>query len=91
MTIWKYQFLPQEIEKTIEVPYLNKLLKIHAQGQYISIWFLVDFIKPEKQHYTFRIIGTGNIISDEEKFNNEFVYIDTVFIDPFVWHVFKKI
>lgn len=95
ITVYKYSF---EINDTVnlEIQGFIRCLKVgnnqhgfnerntsNLQGK-LLLWAQVD---TEIQQYTpvsFEIRGTGHDCSDLSK------HIDTVFQDPFVWHIFVK-
>lgn len=84
MTIWKYELpLGPKSEFVIEMPKGAKVLCVQAQDGEIFLW-----VKLDPDHCTelrkFTIYGTGNDVPSGG------VYIGTVQIDPFVWHVFEE-
>ena len=52
----------------------------------LFIWVLVDTNEDTEMRY-FQIYGTGHTINSVEKH----LYIDTIFQDIFVWHLFERI
>ena len=82
-TIYKYELTgPCEIY----IPEYAAVLKCGVQDEKIIIWCLVETDRPTEKR-CFSIVGTGQFINDTKKL----VYIDTVFIGRFVWHVFEII
>ncbi len=83
--IYKYKF---DVEDDIKLEsYKNaRLLKIGIQNNKICFWMLVN-PKEERYTYEFKVFGTGG----EFDYNvSNITYIDTVFSDYFVWHIFEK-
>ena len=55
-----------------------------SNSQQIKIWAIVN-PDAELEEVTIRIHGTGHLMSDDEALQ----YIDTVFVNRLVFHVFK--
>lgn len=69
----------------LELPIGSKILKAGVQNSKVMVWVLeTDKVKVK---YYFSIVGTGWETDDTWKRNYP-NYLDTVFINRFVWHVF---
>lgn len=86
-TIYKY---PLELGNCIvNIPVGSRILSVGSQRGTVCLWAEVDKISP----YTgkepalierkFCVIGTGHPLP------NNLIYIDTVVMEPFVWHVYE--
>lgn len=80
-TIWKYP-----IAETIEMPIGSRIIKVDydPMGE-LCLWAIVDPKKDEIIERQFKIMGTGFPYNEKE-----WMYIDTVFENPFVWHIFER-
>ena len=92
MKIIYKQILPQRRQNEygslpILLPEDAIALKVSERFGIIFIWFLTDSSnKSEKKDRVFEIVPTGMA------FNDEFLkYIDTLFQEQFVWHLFERI
>jgi len=92
MKIIYKQILPQRRQNEygslpILLPEDAIVLKVSERFGIIFIWFLTDSSnKSEKKDRVFEIVPTGMA------FNDEFLkYIDTLFQEQFVWHLFERI
>lgn len=83
--IWKY---PLELgdDQIIAMPDGAQILTVQMQGSKLCLWALVD-PEPElpQRMRSIEIIGTGNPFVEAPR-----VYIATVQVPPFVWHVFER-
>ncbi len=83
--IYKY---PIPVEKSffnLELPYRAEILAFQAQHGEPLIWVLIDDqVVQEVRHFAIR--GTGEAMND---WRNTDIYIDTVQMPPFVWHLFE--
>ena len=75
-------------ERDINVLQLHEyftILKVARQNDQICVWVKCN---PRRKliPITFRIFGTGNPMPEDEFL----IYLDTVIMDYFVWHVFLK-
>lgn len=70
----------------LTLPSTSVLRKVHSQGKRICVWVEVD---PEQRGMdetaTFRAVPTG-----ADAPNDDWSYVDTAFIDEFVWHIYVK-
>lgn len=85
MEIWKFVL---EITSRQWVPMPRGAVVISAANQdgSLCIWAMVNPDHPTVGR-EFNVIGTGNKVdADVER-----VFIDTVLIGPFVWHVFELV
>lgn len=62
-----------------------ELLKIGYQNDILMLWYSKKVDNEATEKRTFRIMGTGHQIDAIDGVN----YIDTVFQDGFVWHIFE--
>lgn len=67
--------------QTVSIPFGAEILKVAIQKGDIYLWVLV---RPDRQpeDRRFAIVGTGWDLKEES-----IVYIDTVFLGDFVWHI----
>ena len=87
ITVYKYPlvFNDGESETSFEAPG-GRLLKVALQGRVIQAWILHDTGSPKVKH-RFKAVMTGEPL--DEKFSPEWSYVDTVFIDWLVVHIFE--
>ena len=62
-----------------------KILKVGVQDTQVTIWAELE-IGAEYVVRNFQLFGTGWEIDDTPR-----TYIETVFVDGFVWHVYENI
>jgi hypothetical protein len=72
--IYKYK-----LEEIMQLPKGIQILKVGVQNNEIYIWGIVNSEETEIRH--FRVIGTGRDTVGK--------YLDTVFVGPYVWHIFE--
>jgi hypothetical protein len=83
ITIWKYEFTPDN-EVKLRIPRGYKILHVRSQhGGHITLWVKVDTNEPLVQ-CTLYVYGTGHSIENSTYKQ----YAGTVLCPPFVWHVF---
>lgn len=78
-----YKYTDDE-DGQLEVPTRRMFLKMALQGTTPTFWFLVDPESP-KEKIKMLVYGTGQVVEDIE---NK-LYVDTFFINGYVWHVFQ--
>ena len=88
-TVWKYT-MPAHcfFNFKVELPASATVVKVAMQGAERAFWATVD-TDEDSFDRLFRVFGTGSEIpryNDEEW---EYVYVDTFFEGPFVWHLFE--
>lgn len=83
--IFKYEFGLSDNE--IKMPLAAQILKADKQNNNFYIWALVDDTFAH-EYKKFKVIGTGHVI--EEDLDN-LKYINTIFDNQFVWHLFEVI
>lgn len=85
-SIWKYPLKWQD-EQVIEIPLCgNGILSAGPDPTgNVCVWAEVDTERESKYTCTFRIVGTGNPLLED---NRDFVFVDTVVSGVFVWHVY---
>jgi hypothetical protein len=81
--IWKYPLKITDLQ-TVEMPVRGQILSAGNQGGVLTLWALVDTREPLGPRII-EIIGTGNPIETAPR-----VFIGTVQMPPFVWHVFDR-
>lgn len=74
----------------LELPEGTEALKLGQQNGLVTLWCLVEkppFVSPKVKlrKIAFSVYGTGWELPDDPG-----TFMDTVFIDEFVWHVFCK-
>ena len=88
-TIYKYE-IPVD-GNLVSMPIDSQILSVGAQGESIVLWVEVDTERPECHRY-FEVFGTGHAIPDNRMHSDMGVsrkFIGTVFMGPFVWHVYE--
>jgi len=83
--IQKYQINISDSSTQIELHQGYELLSAHPQFNKISIWCKLDIDKPIVKK-TFVCFGTGQEIPT----GWEYTFIDTVFDNNYVWHIFER-
>ena len=86
-TIYKQTLIISDIQ-ILYLPVDMKVLSVKNQNDNICFWYEVDMdAMEETKAYEFYIVGTGNPMPDNIE---ECKFLDTVIIDPFVWHVYMR-
>lgn len=80
-TIYKYAVRPE-----VEMPNGAIILKFGEQNGSLCLWAEVDTSNSIGIR-RFEVIGTGWDFNNFDK--QSLVYLDTVFIDQFVWHIYE--
>ena len=83
-TIYKYQIPMSGI---VVLPAEYKILKFGIQQETICLWALVDS-ETERIAKEFVVVGTGWNLDD--KLDDRWQHMETLFENGFVWHVFMK-
>lgn len=83
-TVYKYT-LAVVREQTVFMPHGAFIRRTAWQSAGPTIWAEVDTDQPDEERMIL-IIGTGEKFPDVSK-----IYLDTVFEDPFVWHIYERI
>lgn len=84
MRIFKYE-IPVSSNVEVVMPRGAKVLKVDNQRGQICLWALVNTDQPPEKRYL-TVVGTGR----EIHLLSTLTYIDTVVVEPFVWHVFER-
>lgn len=85
-TIYKYPLKVYEKYNSIQMPKGAKVLSAAFQGREIMLWALVDTDNAGETRY-FKVFATGE---DSGAYDEKMLmFIDTIFIDQFVFHVFE--
>ena len=93
LRIWKFE-IPVQGTIDMRIQGFRKILKLDMDPKdpntnKIYMWALVDPTETQYKNVHLRIIGTGHPVENDIMNFHEFV--DTVFVGPFVWHVFRKV
>jgi len=88
MKIFKYNANITDMQ-TFEMPAGAQILSAKNQHGELCLWVLVNENEPSMTQRHIEIIGTGNPIPQDMGIDRKF--IDTVVINPFVWHVFERL
>jgi len=85
-TIWKFKLNITESQE-IKVPEGTQILSagIDPEGS-LCVWGVVDTENALTDRFIY-IVGTGNPI--DRVFFNDYTFIGSVLMQPFVWHVFE--
>ena len=85
LAVWKYVLAVRDLT-TIQVPKGAEFIHAHEQQGQICLWATVDTQETRREERTFRIAGTGHILT-----NGKFDYVGTVHLDNglIVFHVFE--
>lgn len=86
LTVYKYPLTPGNAYDSIAMPKGAKILRAEFQNKIITLWAMVDTEQPEERRY-FVIFGTGHDMGEYHE--KMLIYISTVFISEFVFHVFE--
>lgn len=86
LTIYKYPLEVGKSYNSFAMPKGAKVLRAEFQDKAITLWALVDTDQPEETKY-FMIFGTGRDMGGYDE--KMLLYISTVFISEFVFHVFE--
>ena len=85
MVIWKYE-LEMTDQQSIIVPGGASFLSVANQRGKLCLWALIFDLSQPRVSRQIEIVGTGNPMSSGRR-----VFIGTVIVEPFVWHVFEFI
>lgn len=83
ITVWKYTIRIFETQE-IGMPRNAQILCAKRQGDNICLWVKLDSRQKELEPRRIAVRGTGEDLGFQEK-----VYIDTVIMGEFVWHIFE--
>lgn len=83
-TVYKYQLRADRYTR-LELPVGAKVLSCGFQGQNLMLWALIDKSQTQMERRTFVNLGTGHEIESDK-----LTFIQTVFIDQFVFHIFEE-
>lgn len=86
-TIYKYR-IEAENPYTLKMPKGAKVLTAAAQGDSVQIWAEVD-PRAETEDRTFETFPTGSEMVED--MGIERAYVNTVFMDWLVFHVYERI
>ncbi len=67
-----------------EWPKGTRILKAGVQKHSIFLWVEFDDLVLDSEQRNFVIHGTGHEVPNDGR-----VHIDTVFVDPYVWHIYE--
>lgn len=81
-TIYKYQLRVVDGLQEITTHIGAHIVHVGQQNGYVCVWMEVDTSLPEQKRH-FEIIGTGQPIPFDR------LYVGTVMLPPFVWHVYS--
>lgn len=85
MVIYKYD-VPIEVSFfDLELPFRAKILAFQTQDGLPKLWVLIDPEHTHKETRHFTIRGTGQFFD----FKTSNIYIGTVQMPPYVWHLFE--
>lgn len=85
--IYKYR-LKREDKQEINLPSFSRILKFGKQGESLCLWALVPRESVSFETRIIEILGTGWETPQYDEFN--LTYLDTIFDNEFVWHIFEK-
>jgi hypothetical protein len=83
-TVWKFQ-LEVTDHQSLFMPVGAEVLTCGFQGNELFVWALVDD-QAASEDRQFRIIGTGH----EADCVQSWRYVNTVFYNTLVWHIFTE-
>lgn len=86
LTVYKYQLRADRYTR-LELPVGAKVLSCGFQGQNLMLWALINKNQIQKERRTFINLGTGH---EYEGDASKLTFIQTVFIDQFVFHIFEE-
>jgi len=86
LTVYKYPLEVGKAYNSFAMPKGAKILRAEFQNKIITLWAMVDTEAVEERRY-FVIFGTGHDMGEYKE--EMLVYISTVFISEFVFHVFE--
>ena len=84
-TIYKYELMS---DGKLMLPNGATVLRVAAQGDAICLWAEVDPERSQLERY-FEVFGTGHEIP--EGMGIDRVYLDTVFMGQYVFHVYERL
>lgn len=84
--VYKY-VLEFSSAQILELPRCAQIIHCAFQDEPICLWALVDPSEQQKIERTFYIVGTGQVLPDNEVLK----HIATLTRGGFVWHIFEKV
>lgn len=88
--IYKYQLdLFDRDSWKLSIKSFVKVLSVINQNGKIVVYVAINELQSNAKSVEFKIIGTGHDIINDKK--DDFIFLNTVEIVPFVWHIFYKI
>ncbi|MEE9612818.1 MAG: hypothetical protein V3W19_16315 [Desulfatiglandales bacterium] len=86
MVIYKYVVPGSKSFFDLELPLGAEILAFQKQDNTPVIWVLIDEHHPQIETRHFAVRGTSEAMND---WRSSDIYIGTVQISPFVWHLFE--
>lgn len=71
-------------EQTLKLPTSAIIRKVALQQGNLCVWYQFDEMDYNIKDVTFKIVGTGFA-----EIEVNWTYLDSIFIDRFVWHIFQ--
>lgn len=85
--IWKYR-IPLVSESKVSMQKDARIIHVNIQEESLTIWAIVE-TESIREFRTFRVFGTGEEL--DEKYLPSLIYIGTVHIKGYVFHIFEKV
>lgn len=82
-SIYKYQLRADGGAQVLYMPHGALVKKVGFQNGYICIWAIVNTAQTAVTRHVYEVFGTGHPIPKEP------TYVETVFEEGFVWHLFE--
>lgn len=90
--ILKYKLPPPagngSLIREVPLPQHSEVMSAGVQGDEVMVWALVDSDVDAVRVRDFKVLGTGWGLADDEL--DGWIFLDTVFMEPFVWHVWVR-
>ena len=84
--VYKYQLAPVQFHGILRWPKTGVIRKVGMQDSRLTFWVEISKDNESEVAHEVTIVGTGNPIPQD----GLWVYCETFFDGPFVWHVYAK-
>ena len=84
MNLIHKEILKLVTEQTLKLPTSAMIRKVALQQGNLCVWYQFDEMDYNTKDVIFKIVGTGFAEIDVN-----WAYLDSIFMDGFVWHIFQ--
>lgn len=88
-TIWKYTL--NDTETALQLPTNSKILSVQNQNEEICMWVEVDVNNKETTQRYFKILGTGDFLSEDIGIKHNFINTVQLHGGRLVFHIYERL